>query len=260
MAKFSWMSVLLSIVVNVALQSGSAGHHTKEEALGQAIVVGLIMLAGVVCGIAALCGIPKYGSKGLVWPALTGLLLWLGLSAIAVPNFLRAREMALKVRAAQAQRIDLTPAIYSPGTGRLKDTELAFSFDIPAGYQPVPAESLPKRYRYAYIHPNPGEPASVIIVTIMAGTHLTSQHLGAADIPPGKGATLTNFSWRGLVVDGFRVLEKSPQGEFITFNIQIPLKKRTIQVGFGGPIAQEAETRALATQTLASLEGEPNWP
>jgi len=260
MATFSWLSVPLCVVVNIIVQAGSAGHPTKESAIGQAIVAGFLMLSGILCGVVALCVVPRYGAKGLLGPALTGLLLWLLLAAIAVPTFTRVRERALKVRAAQTQRVDLAPVAHLPGATRLQDTELGFSFDLPAGYQAVPSASMPKQYRYAYIKPRDGEAASVLVVSLLGGTMRPNEHLSPADIPPGKGKTLTPFSWRGLSVDGFRVSEKSPQGEFITLNVQLPLKKRTVQIGFGGPVAKEAEIRALAMHTLSTLEGEPNWP
>lgn len=260
MAKFSWISVLLSLVVNVFLQAGSAGHPTKESAMGQAIVAGFLMLSGVVCGVIALCGIAKYGAKGLLWPALTGIFLWLLLAGLAFPVYRQVQERAEKVRAMRAQRIDLTPATHRPGAERLQDAEFAFSFDLPAGYQPVPAASVPKQFRYAYVKPNAGEAASAILVSFLGGTILPSDHLSPEQLPPGQGKTLTTFSWRGLAVDGFRVLEKTPQGQFVTFNVQLPLKKRAVQIGFGGPVAREAEIHALAAQTLATLEGEPNWP
>jgi hypothetical protein len=33
------------------------------------------MLLGVVFGIVALCGIPRHGRKGILWPALIGIAL-----------------------------------------------------------------------------------------------------------------------------------------------------------------------------------------
>jgi hypothetical protein len=259
MAKYAWVSVLLSFVVNIFLQAGSAG-NPKEGATGQAIVAGFLMLSGVVCGIIALCGIPKYGAKGLLGPALTGILLWLLLAGLAFPVYHQVRERAEKVHAMRSQRVDLTPATHTPGAERLQDAELFFSFDLPAGYQPVPPASVPKQFRYAYVKPIPGEAASAILVSFLGGTILPSEHLRPEHLPPGQGKTLTAFFWRGLPVDGIRVLEKTPQGEFVTFNVQLPLKRRAVQIGFGGPVAREAEIHTLAAHTLATLEGEPNWP
>lgn len=228
--------------------------------MGQAIVAGFLMLTGILCGIVALCVIPRYGAKGLLGPALTGLLLWLLLTAIAVPSFTRARGLALKARAAQSQRVALTPVLHIPGATRLQDAELDFSFDIASGYQAAPAESRPKQYRHLYGRPNASGAASVIGVSFLPGAKFPNQHLTSADIPAGRNASLVSFIWRGLPVDAFRVSEPSPQGDYVTFNVQIPLKKHTVQLAFGGPATKEAETRALAVQTLSSFDGQPNWP
>lgn len=260
MAKFAWLSVPLSLVVSVALQAGSAGQHTREGALAHSIILGFFIISGVVCGIVALCGIPKYGAKGILWPALTGICLWLLLALLAIPTFMLVQKKAEQIRAARTQRVDLAPAVHTPGAERLEDTEFGFSFDIPAGYRAVPSASTPKQYRYLYGQPSASGAVSVVAVVLLQGAKLPGQHLTPADVPAGKGALLDTFSWRGLPVDGFRVSEPSPQGEYITFNVQIPLKKRTVQIGFGGPATKEAETRALATRALSTLEGEPNWP
>ncbi len=194
------------------MRTGSTVNHTRADALAEAILAGLPIVAGIGCGIVALCAIPKYGHKGLLRPALVGLFFWLILAALAFPVFQNVQRRAAKIHAAQAQRIDLTPATHAPGAERLQDAELAFSFDLPAGYQPVPAGSLPKQFRYVYIRPVAGEAASAIMVTFLGGTILPSDHLRPEHMPPGQGTTLTTFSWRGLPVDGLRVLEKSPQG------------------------------------------------
>lgn len=260
MAKFAWISVPLCFGMGIFLQAGSTGQPTQGEMMGRAMAVGLLMLVGVVCGLIALCAIPKYGAKGLLAPALTGLVLWIGLAALAFPTYMKVRQNAEQVRTARSQRIDLTAVTHLPGAERLEDAELGFSFDIPAGYQAVPAASKPKQYRHLYGRPTAGETASVIAVISLPGAKLPTQHLTAASLPAGKGASLLSFTWRGLPVDAFRVSEPSAHGEFITFNVQIPLKKHTLQIGFGGPVAREAENRAIAIQTLSTLEGEPNWP
>lgn len=63
-----------------------------------AIFGGICIVVGLVAGVVAFFGIPKYGRKGLLWKALVGTLLPLGLFALAVPTFLvavaKSRELA----------------------------------------------------------------------------------------------------------------------------------------------------------------------
>jgi hypothetical protein len=45
----------------------------------------------------------------------------------------------------------------------------------------------------------------------------------------------------------------------VTYKAQIPIRKQAIQIGFGGPAAEEAQIRALAEQVLSTLDGQVNW-
>jgi len=263
MANFSWISIPLCFFVSMMLGTGAIGHPSKESVQGNAIVIGFIILTGVLCGIIALCGIPKYGAKGLLWPALTGILLWLGLGTLgflSIPALRLIQKRAAAAHAAKAHKMDLAPVVHTPGAERLQDAEFAFSFDVPPGYRPVPAASKPAQYRYFYMKPDNGELRSIILVSLSGGTQWAGQHLDPARVPLDKRSAMISFSWRGLVVDGSRIREKAPQGDYLTFNVQIPLKKRTVQISFCGPATKEAELHALAIQTLATFEGEPNWP
>ncbi len=56
--------------------------------------MGCAFLLGLALGIAALCGIPKYGTKGILTKAIIGIAVPLLLILLAIPPILRAREIA----------------------------------------------------------------------------------------------------------------------------------------------------------------------
>jgi len=257
-AQLSWLSVVISLGVNVILAGPLQAAGAREKLLLLAGFAGLMFLTGLSCGIAALCGIPRHGAKGLLWPALTGIVLWLLLTVIAIPNFLLARHKALERRAAMAHPVELTSLARNPGAERLQDAELGFALELPPGYRAMPAASLPKVYRYGYLKPGVGEPNSVLMVKGLGGTLLPGEHLTVAQLPAGKNLTVVPFSWRGLAVDGIRVPEKADSGEYVTFNVQIPLKRQAIQISFGGPAASEALLKVRAGQVLSTLDGKIN--
>ena len=64
--------------------------------LGAAALIALSFCAEVGLGLIALCGIPKYGVKGILWKALVGVLLPMLLIAAAIPTVIHARELAGK--------------------------------------------------------------------------------------------------------------------------------------------------------------------
>ena len=56
------------------------------------------MFAGVLLGVVALLGIPKYGTNGILVPALAGILMISCLIFVFVTNFLAARARAQGMR------------------------------------------------------------------------------------------------------------------------------------------------------------------
>jgi hypothetical protein len=258
LATYSWASILLSVAVNLLMPGMAQSSHTREEVLGKAIVQALFAVTGLLAGIIALFGIPKYGRKGLLWPALCGTCVWLLLVALALPIFNAARQKALQVRASKAQQIQLTPVVHLPEAVRISDSKLGFSFELPPEYTPLPADKKPASYRYAYWKQVPGNAPSVVVVTTLNGTISPNDHLDPKSIPPGKAGSYTRFVWRGLEVDGFRVPETTPAGSYVTFQVQIPLKQQAIQIGFGGPGDDETTVRALAARVLSTLDGPLN--
>jgi hypothetical protein len=246
------LSIFVGMGVNITMLGAA------HSALQKAIVAGFAPVTGLLAGIIALFAIPKYGRKGLLWPALSGICVWLLLlllAVIAIPSFNAARQKALQVRAAREKAARLTPVVHIPDAVRVSDAALGFSFELPPDYSAFPADKKPAGYRYAYLKMNSGKAASVVAVETLPGTISLSSHLTAKNLPAGKGWSLSIFSWRGLDVDGVRIPETTPAGSYVTIKVQIPLKQQAIQLAFGGPADDEANIRALAERVLSTLDG-----
>jgi hypothetical protein len=67
------------------------------------LIPSLLFLSGIPAAIIALCGIPTYGRKSLLWKGLVGLLFPLLLVAAAIPAFLKVKH-ASEERARQQQQ------------------------------------------------------------------------------------------------------------------------------------------------------------
>jgi len=152
----------------------------------------------------------------------------------------------------------LKPLTQIPGGRPAYDSELGFVFQVPPEYGDFAPETKPAGYRHAFIHQEPAPPHSVLLVKGLGGT-LGRVRLKAADIPKGQPASLVEFNWRGRPVDGIRVPEKTAVGDYVTFNVQIPLRKQGVQFGFGGPAASEAKIREVVEKVLSSLDGQPEF-
>jgi hypothetical protein len=164
-------------------------------------------------------------------------------------SILRARKSVRKPTA-------LSPVKHSPAATRIEDKELGFSFDLPDGYEPFLVK--PEGYRHAFLRKVGNEPNRVLLVKLLAGT-LPRQRLKPEEMPAGRSVSITSFDWRGLQVDGLRVPEKLAGKDYLTFNVQIPLRRQAIQLMFGLPAESESEIRPLVEQVLSTLEGETNW-
>jgi hypothetical protein len=97
-AKGSWLCTILAVVL---FQIGKrTGQVVMFELLGL-----LAIMAGLLLGVIALFGIPKYGAKGILGSALTGIAINGLLVFIFVTNFIAAREKARR------GALDLPPAM-----------------------------------------------------------------------------------------------------------------------------------------------------
>ena len=97
-AKASAWAPAIAIVATIATNVGMQGQGFDPNTLRKsAFIVGLattgIMLIGLISGIIALFGIPKYGKKGILGKALIGILIPLAFVILAIlPSILGAHQ------------------------------------------------------------------------------------------------------------------------------------------------------------------------
>lgn len=105
-ASFGVWSLLGSFAVNILL-SGPA-RAAAQEGMRQfyywvVLLTTLLMLASVVCGVIALCGIPRYGKRKLLWKGLVAGIVPVLLVLAAIPAYQKVREKSLERARAQQQ-------------------------------------------------------------------------------------------------------------------------------------------------------------
>jgi hypothetical protein len=86
-AKLSWVCPLILVVINIFAKQVASPLIIDLLAL-------LLIAVGFVFGIIALFGIPKHGPKGILGPALAGLVINGLLIFIFITNFMAARAKA----------------------------------------------------------------------------------------------------------------------------------------------------------------------
>lgn len=101
-AKLSWACPIIILVLGML--SRQAGVRVIIEIASLAIIV-----AGLLCGIIALFGIRTHGKRGILAPAIVGILINGALLFIFVTNFLTARAKA------QQRRVDVQSRMVETG-------------------------------------------------------------------------------------------------------------------------------------------------
>ena len=140
-AKLSWVAVLLACLV-VHFSKGNPESAWFLTILGVALLV-----AGAVSGLVALFSIPKSGVKKVLAPALIGLSVSGFILAVAVPNFVRARNEALAAQSLpEDTTVTLTVSADQLAEGGDYEIEVAgkpISLSIPAGSRPEARLRIP---------------------------------------------------------------------------------------------------------------------
>ena len=86
-AKLSWVCPLILVVINIFAKQVASPLIIDLLAL-------VLITVGFVFGVIVLCGIPKHGPRGILGPAMAGLVINGLLISIFVSNFMAARAKA----------------------------------------------------------------------------------------------------------------------------------------------------------------------
>lgn len=96
-ATFCLCSPFIAIVWNVFIVIPGQNVHTSDAKIDAAANVFLALLVpvmGIFAGIISLFGMRRYGSTGILWKTVIGLSIFSLMALLAIPNFLKAREIA----------------------------------------------------------------------------------------------------------------------------------------------------------------------
>lgn len=97
-ATISIFAPLFAIGFNVLGRAALGPNESGIPVLIVSTVAALSLLTGIIAGIVALFGIPKYGRKGILVKALCGILIPIILTGLAIPAIVMARGKAGEFR------------------------------------------------------------------------------------------------------------------------------------------------------------------
>ena len=93
-ATFCLWAPLIGILLNVFCWGpGRAARppQTRIDALADATVSAFVPVMGFLAGVVSLFGIRRYGKAGILWKAVTGMLIFLLMILALIPALLKAR-------------------------------------------------------------------------------------------------------------------------------------------------------------------------
>jgi hypothetical protein len=214
--------------------------------------------AGIITGTVALSGMWRYGKRGILRPALAGIILSIPLLILASVN---ALYMALN-NATLPPPVRLSPAVHSPSVHHLKDERLRFSIDIPDAFRDFPEGKQDLEAAYAFVRHSPDrQTATLVTIERLNGLLLRTQRLRPSQLPPDIRGEIVPRKWRGVEIDVVVSSARDGQALVHTYQCFVPLRPKAIRltVAETGPQPDTLALSRLVDTLLDSLDGETNW-
>ena len=141
------------------------------------------------------------------------------------------------------------------------DKSLGFTLALPEGFLPR-ADLVGSQkgiiHAFSLGDPNDDEVDTFLMIEDLGGT-IGPEPLNQNSLPKDFKGQLLTTTWQGFEVDVFRIPEESKGTEIVNYNVQVPLKRRAIQVRLIGLMKYDQELKNLMPRLLESLQGESNW-
>jgi len=222
------------IAIGVNLLTKSIQQSSKLSAFAISSVCSVLIIIGFIFGIIALLGMKKHGKKGILWRSIIGLSVnsFLIISAILLFNSMAKMKEKMK-----------TPK---------------YSLSMPKAFieytDIVQKPNIIKTYIKG--DPNDNPPDIMCLVEDLGGT-ISKEDI--IDIKGRNDISLIKKKWNGYIIDVFRIEEKLQNIDTLTFNAQIPLYPRAIQITLVGLKSKEKELLKDLDSIILGIDGQSNW-
>jgi hypothetical protein len=142
----------------------------------------------------------------------------------------------------------------------IEDTRRGFSLTLPDGFHIARTTAAVPRvpYVFSYGEQRDGEIGILLFVEEMGGV-LPKGNLAHQPLPADFKGSLFNVPWQGLMVEALEVREQMNGVDYVTFQVQVPIKVGGIQLKLFGPLKRTPELKVILPQILEGLHGESNW-
>jgi hypothetical protein len=233
-ATFSLWVPLVGIIVGML--SNMSGSHSGMGGLIIACTFMVLYVVAFFLSIYALVSVRKYGTKGILFRAIIGFLFngaIIAVTILIIPAMRKARAFA-----AQAN----------------------IKIQAPLGFRDYPEAKTRESVLQAFISGDPldAEPDIVLLVIDLGGI-IGKENLALAAAKK-EGVEPVKLKWKSHDIPVVKVSERHDDGlEIMTYNAQVPLVPKAIQIRVAGVKEKEEELEQILRIVLSSIEGESNW-
>ncbi len=217
-----------------------------------------LFVTGVIVALVALCGIGRYGKRGILWPALIGTFLNIPLLIFSLMHGL----FTVVYNAGLPPPAHLSPAAHSPSAHQLRDEQLQFTMDIPEGFDNWPEAKADPAVAHGLIRRSPDRETACVITIEPLNTVLSrAQRLRATQIPSNLRGRITQRKWRGVDIDVVDAVSKSDGVTTYIYECMVPLRPKAVRVNVAesGPQSDPEALSRLVDKILATLDGQTTW-
>ena len=144
----------------------------------------------------------------------------------------------------------------------VNDEKLGFSMELPDGFKKYQSfANSDKTILYAWILGNPSDEYADIIVFVrgLNGPPLRQEYYSLNQLPKDFKGKLLRVKWNKFKLNGFEIPENINGVSYITYNIQIPLKKEPVQISIFGTAEEKDLLKHIMNKVMAKLDGASNW-
>lgn len=206
-----------------------------------------LAVGGLSLGVVALVRMRRYGREGIFRRTIIGLALNVVVLAIIVTFGVMVHRMANRIR--QRNAILATAAAVDP----------VYRLQMPDGFTKAEnPPTMPDLVETYMKDAKDGSQGAVYVMIHRLDGLLPNKRI---ELSPGEhpGVSVLDATWQGHQIALFRITEELKGMHALTFNAQVPLTPRAIQVTVFGPKDREAELRETMQQVLDGLAGATNW-
>jgi hypothetical protein len=264
-ARLSLFTPLVLFVIGLAIRACVPNPKSRELEMVIGVSNLILILGALILGIISLACIPRYGRKGILGYACSGIVLNGIILGACVLLFFAVRRVAEVFNAGYTVEEMRSMSEVVPNSYKILNDAIGFRCELPEGFQENPEGAQSEAILYSLIKLRDDGAVFAVNIERLGGRigkeSIQPEHFGVLKqmLPPGAKVEKFQAPWKDYMLDGFSMTYEVNKLPMATYTIQVPLAREAIQVNAAAPADHSSECRELLHGILRSLRGISNW-